>query len=154
MFGHMQQKGMEGARMALSKRMGIRQVLAAVVFAATTLSASPLYLEVISEQTASDADWLAVAETLAERHGGEIVPCAGGAFSVFPEELRLELAACRSSRVYFGARPEGVAQIFTASAHWTPCPIRVAHLWQKRPCYTCLPGADEPLKWEPIVCSQ
>jgi len=53
----MQQKGTgrEGARMALSKRMGIRQVLAAAVFAATTSIASPLYLAVISEQTASDA---------------------------------------------------------------------------------------------------
>jgi hypothetical protein len=40
--------------------MDTRQVLAAAVFAATTLSASPLYLAVLSEQTASDADWLAV----------------------------------------------------------------------------------------------
>jgi hypothetical protein len=46
--------------MALSQRMDTRQVLAAAVFAATTLSASPLYLAVLSEQTASDADWLAV----------------------------------------------------------------------------------------------
>lgn len=81
--------------MALSKRMDIRQVLAAAVFAATTSIASPLYLAVLSEQTASNAAWLAVAETLAERHGGEIIPCAGGAFSVFPEELRLGLVAYR-----------------------------------------------------------
>jgi len=53
----MQQKGTgrEGARMALSQRMDIRQVLAAAVFAATTLSASSPYLAVLSEQTASDA---------------------------------------------------------------------------------------------------
>jgi len=47
------------------------RVFAAAVFAAATLNASPLYLAVLSEQTASDPAWLAVAETLAERHGGE-----------------------------------------------------------------------------------
>ena len=46
--------------MALSQRMDIRQVLAAAVFAATTSIASPLYLAVLSEQTASDAAWPAV----------------------------------------------------------------------------------------------
>lgn len=35
--------------------MDIRQVLAAAVFAATISIASPLYLAVLSEQTASDA---------------------------------------------------------------------------------------------------
>ena len=57
--------------MALRKRTDIRRVSAAAVFAAATLNASPLYLAVLSEQTASDAAWLAVAETLAECHGSE-----------------------------------------------------------------------------------
>ncbi len=137
--------------MALSKRMGIRQVLAAAVFAATTSIASPLYLAVISEQTASDADWLAVAETLAERHGGEIIPYVGDAF---PEALRLGLVAYRPTHVCFVARPEEVTQTFVTSIHQTAHTIRAAYLWQKGPCYTCLPGADEPLKWEPVACGQ
>ena len=57
--------------MALSKRTDIRRVSAAAVFAATTSIAYPLYLAILSEQTASDPAWLTVAETLAERHGGE-----------------------------------------------------------------------------------
>lgn len=57
--------------MALSKRRDIKRFSAAAFFAAATLNASPLYLAVLSEQTASDAAWLAVAETLAECHGSE-----------------------------------------------------------------------------------
>lgn len=32
--------------------------------------------------------------------------------------------------------------------------IRAAYLWQKGPCYRCLSGVEEPLKWEPNVCGQ
>jgi hypothetical protein len=92
--------------MALSKRTDIRRVSAAAVFAAATLNASPLYLAVLSEQTALEAAWRAVAETLSERHGGEIIIYTG---SAFPEALRLELAACRPTHVCLVARLEKVA---------------------------------------------
>lgn len=100
--------------MALSKRTDIRRVSAAAVFAAATLNASPLYRAVLSEQTASDTAWLAVAETLAERHGGETLLYNG---SAFPEALRLEPAAFRPAHVCFVARAEEVTQTFVAGAH-------------------------------------
>jgi hypothetical protein len=83
--------------MALSKRTDIRRVSAAAVFAAATLNASPLYLAAVSEQTFSDPVWRAVAETLSERHSGEIITYTG---SAFPEAFRLELSVRRLSYVF------------------------------------------------------
>ncbi len=127
----------------------MRRVSAAAVFAAATLNASPLYRAVLSEQTASDTAWLAVAETLAARlpvrvTSPQVTDDAGRIMDVSDDMVLLniwhagegDLQAGQTWTVMFSAVPEEACACHPADLNcdWKiEIPEAVAYLagWQQ-----------------------
>ena len=71
------------------------------------------YAVIISKATHADADWSAVADRLAKKHGGEVVE-----FDLSPVELKKRLGAADAPRwLCWVARPRELGAMPVAAMH-------------------------------------